>query len=244
MACESLTCLPTDRKVEDVTIAVALLSLALTSSSADRRQAKHLFERATAEYEQQDFEAALRDFQAAYRLASVPEILFNLGQCHFELHRFRRAAFYYRRYLEARPRAANAEQVGARLAELDRAEARAALARTPPPSKPKPPPKQLPSAPPPAVRPPPVVQKAPPPAGPTHGLSLALAGGAAVCAVMGAYGLLRVADYLQLQGRSSFTVQTYQQARATYVNAQHWAIGAPALLVTAAGGVVGAVYTW
>ncbi|HUB06699.1 MAG TPA: tetratricopeptide repeat protein [Myxococcales bacterium] len=234
-----------------MTIAVALLSLALASSSSERHQAKRLFERASAEYEQQDFEAALRDFQAAYRLAAVPEILFNLGQCHFELHRFRRAAFYYRRYLEARPHAANAEQVRARLAELDRAEARAALAETPPPPKPKPPPKVLPKVPPTAVSPPTIVRKAEPP-GPTHALSLTLAGASAVAAVMGAYGILRVANYVQLANGNNAALQTYghvsqsdyQQQAATYVNAQHWEIGAAALLLATVGGVVGAVVTW
>ncbi|MHB8418642.1 MAG: tetratricopeptide repeat protein [Myxococcales bacterium] len=225
-----------------MTLAVALLSIALASGSADRRQAKRLFGKASAEYEQQDFGAALRDFQAAYRLAPVPEILFNLAQCHFELHRFRRAAFYYRRYLEARPRAANADQVRARLAELDRAEARATAAEARPPP-PKPTPKPLPPAPPAAVQPPKAVAKAEPPP-PTHALSLVLGGASAVSLVMATYGLLRVVDYVELAGQSSLTVQDYNRVKATYVNAQHWEIGAPALLLLAAGGVVGAVYSW
>jgi tetratricopeptide (TPR) repeat protein len=229
--------------VESVTLAVALLSLALTSSGAERRQAKRLFERASAEYEQQDFEAALRNFEAAYRLASVPEILYNLAQCHFELHRFRRAAFYYRRYLAARPNAANAPQVRERLAELDRAEARATEVATPAPKPAPPPPKPMPPVPTPAVTPPHVAERAKP-RGPSHALSLTLAGGAAVSTVMGAYGILRVVNYAELAGKSPMTLQDYNTVKATYVNAQHWEIGGPALVLVAVGCVIGAVVTW
>lgn len=231
-----------------MTLAVALLSLALTTSRAERRHAKKLFEHASADYEAGHFEDALRDFEAAYELAPVPEILFNLAQCHYELHQPREAAIYYRRYLEARPKAPNAVQVRERLAELDRVEAAAAPKPKPQPRA-TPPPRKLPSAPVAAVNPPAVrrpARREPP--GPTHALSLTLAGASAVCAVMGAYGIFRVADYLQLsaqvQSPSGVSLQDYNRAKATYANAQNWEWGAAGLLLLAAGGVVGAVYAW
>src|SRR5271169_6336835 len=116
-------------------IALAILSLTLQTTSADRQAAKRLFAKASQEYAQQNFEAALGDFTSAYRLAHVPEILYNLGQCHYELHQWRRAAYYYRRFLEARPHASVADQVRTRLADLDQMEA----AAPPPPANPPPP---------------------------------------------------------------------------------------------------------
>src|SRR5271169_2426488 len=121
-------------------VLLAILSLTLQApqakpSSADRQAAKRLFAKASQEYAEQNFEAALGDFTSAYRLARVPEILYNLGQCHYELHQWRRAAYYYRRFLEARPHASVADQVRTRLADLDQMEA----AAPPPPANPPPP---------------------------------------------------------------------------------------------------------
>ena len=163
----------------------------------------------------------------------MPEILYNLGQCHYELHQWRRAAYYYRRFLEARPHATVADQVRTRSANLDQMEAAA-------PQPPKPqvePPPTLPPGPPEAVNPPENLLPPEPP-GPTHALSLGLAGAAAVCAVIGVYGILRVVAYDNLasewnpNNRKTFgeiPLSDYQQAQATYVNAQNWEWGTVAL---------------
>jgi tetratricopeptide (TPR) repeat protein len=235
-------------------IALAILSLTLQTSQADRQAAKRLFSKASQEYAQQNYEAALGDFTSAYRLAHVPEILYNLGQCHYELHQWRRAAYYYRRFLEARPHASVADQVRTRLADLDQMEAAAPPANpavkpevaNPPPANP--PPTEPEQAPLQAVTEPEHPEAPATPAGPSHAISLALAGGAAVCAVIGVFGVLRVVDYTNLSSQwqpgKEISLQNYQYAQQSYTNAQNWEWGATALFALTAGGVVGSVLTW
>lgn len=74
----------------------------------------------TEAYEHGDFHQALESFDAAYELAPLPGLLFDVAQCHRQLGAFERAAFFYRRYLalsEEEP--ANAPLVKELIAEMD-----------------------------------------------------------------------------------------------------------------------------
>ena len=83
----------------------------------ERAAAKQRAERAAAHYKIGRFAEALTDYTAAYDIAPVPEILFNIGQCHFQLGRFDRAIFFYERYLGDRPNAPNRALVESLLGE-------------------------------------------------------------------------------------------------------------------------------
>jgi hypothetical protein len=135
------------------------------------------------------------------------------------------------------------------LADLDQMEAsNPAPPETSPPVAQQPPPQPtLPAAPLPAVSEP-EPPEAPAPKGPSHALSLGLAGASAVCAVVGVYGLLRVIAYTNLSSQwqpgKEISLEDYQYAQQTYTNAQNWEWGTAGLFLLTAGGVVGSVYTW
>ncbi len=80
---------------------------------------KQLFEQASAEYDQGRFADALKDFASAYEADPIPGFLFNLGQCHRELGNWQLAAQFYRRYLEAKPDAKNADTARTLLATVE-----------------------------------------------------------------------------------------------------------------------------
>ena len=85
-----------------------------------RSQAKKHAERAAADYKAGQFLPALEGFTKAYDLSPVPEVLFNIGQCHFQLSSWERAVFFYRAYLHDRPNAPNRALVEELIAEAER----------------------------------------------------------------------------------------------------------------------------
>ncbi len=100
---------------------IALL-LVLSLSSADPQspelvEARRHFDDGRAQYDLGRFEAALSSFERAWQAKPLPAFLFNIGQCHFQAQRFDRAQFFYERYLELEPGAANRVVVEELIAE-------------------------------------------------------------------------------------------------------------------------------
>lgn len=93
---------------------LALVAGAPTSADAEARS---LYADARVAYDAGLFDEALAGFQAAYTRAPLPGFLFNLGQCERQLGRHDRAIFFFERYLEERPDAANRPLVEELLAE-------------------------------------------------------------------------------------------------------------------------------
>jgi hypothetical protein len=77
------------------------------------------FERGARQYSKGDFSTAIAEFEKAYEVAPSPILLFNIAQCHRHLGNQERALFFYRRYLEQRPKAVNRAEVERRIAELE-----------------------------------------------------------------------------------------------------------------------------
>jgi hypothetical protein len=65
------------------------------------------------------FRDAIADFEAAYELDPDPVYLFNLAQAHRLDNNIDRALFFYRRYLDLQPDAANREEVEGRIKALE-----------------------------------------------------------------------------------------------------------------------------
>jgi len=86
----------------------ARLSASLLSGEGDRL------------YDVADFAGAAEKYKAAYLLFPEPELLFNLGECFWQLRDPDKAAFFYRRFLAKKPDAVNRPIVEARLTELER----------------------------------------------------------------------------------------------------------------------------
>ena len=75
------------------------------------------------------FAEALAAYEAAYEAKALPALLFNIAQCHRNLDRPERAAFFYRRYLTLEPRSKDRQLVLDLIEEQDRKqEAKAAQA--------------------------------------------------------------------------------------------------------------------
>jgi tetratricopeptide (TPR) repeat protein len=93
--------------------------------------ARRVFEQAQREYDLGNFEKALEGYSEAYRLVSAPALLFNIGQCHRQLGRYERAAFFYRRYLALEPDSPDAPMVTGLIPQMEAKQAESAQARTP-----------------------------------------------------------------------------------------------------------------
>ena len=114
---------------------LAFLTAAATPSGRPRpaAEAKRIARAAAVDFKAGDFEAALQGFTKAYKLTQTPELFFDLGQCNRALHRWERAAFFYRGYLRERCVGRQCKEVLALLAEVE------ARASSPPPVMPPPP---------------------------------------------------------------------------------------------------------
>jgi hypothetical protein len=118
------------------TVLAALAALALVPPGVGaqpdaRAQAAEHFALAQAAERRQDWAAAIAEYEAAYRLAPHPSVLFNLGVDHEHLGRRRDAAELFRRYLVAAPDAVDREAVRARIEALRTARSPARIATTP-----------------------------------------------------------------------------------------------------------------
>ncbi|MGZ3438068.1 MAG: tetratricopeptide repeat protein [Polyangia bacterium] len=108
------------------------MQLAGVAHAQDSQTAAHAkYDRAITEYNLQNWDAALRDFQDVYREVHDSVILFNIGQCQHQLGDYEAAAKSYRLYLAQSPNAPNEEQVRRLIAQMDDA-AREKRAQAPP----------------------------------------------------------------------------------------------------------------
>lgn len=83
-------------------------------------QARQLAAEAARAYQEGHFLDALEKYRHAYDVAPRPELLFNIGQCHFQLKSYEWAIFFYQGYIAGRPQAANRPLVESLIAESRR----------------------------------------------------------------------------------------------------------------------------
>ncbi|HXJ24025.1 MAG TPA: tetratricopeptide repeat protein [Polyangia bacterium] len=167
---------------------------AARAQSASETAQQH-FDRGAKLYNLGHFQEAIPEFEKAYDLDPSPIFLFNIAQSHRQLGNKERALFFYRRYLEQAPNAANRDDVERRMKELDAAlkQEEAAKQKPPPPGlvdhpgEAAPPPPAAPAEPPPS--PAPAEPTAPAPAAePLHWVT----GLALGPAILGMWGKARV----------------------------------------------------
>lgn len=90
-----------------------------TTDSGDIEAAKKHFRKAEKLFELGRFQDALKEYEAAYEAKALPELLFNIGQCHRNLGDYRAAAFQYKLYLRKRPDAPNRDAVNKLIEEVE-----------------------------------------------------------------------------------------------------------------------------
>ncbi|MEW5739800.1 MAG: hypothetical protein AB1938_12790 [Myxococcota bacterium] len=108
------------------TLSIALLSAPLPApmpGEAESQRFKDLFERAEAQFQAQDYGAAIALFREADRQRVTPEVAFDLAKCFERLNDEAYTAFYYRLYMKRAPTAPDtlevAEKVGTALAKAE-----------------------------------------------------------------------------------------------------------------------------
>ena len=173
-----------------IVCAVSLAPAIGAAHPAAVKQARQQVTAADIDYRLGRFAAALEKYTRAYELYPVPELLFNIAQCHKNLKDFAKAIFFYEGYLRDAPNAANRALVQDLIressAELAKATPREALPSAPADEAPLQPIEAAPQpAPPPA--PPPAGLVVPPAPPPRRFLvaSVALLGGGVAAAVGG-----------------------------------------------------------
>lgn len=102
-------------------VAAWLVSVAALAQSPAGDTAQAHFDRGAKLYNLEHFQEAIADFEEAYELDPSPIFLFNIAQSHRQLGNKERALFFYRRYLEQAPNAANREDVERRIKDLQAA---------------------------------------------------------------------------------------------------------------------------
>ena len=168
-------------------ILVALLVFTQQGAAEPRRkqEVESHYNQGMKQYTLGHFPEAIEEFEKAYDLKPEPIFLYNIAQSHRQNKNPERAAFFYRRYLEAEPRAKNRAEVEKRINDMEKLVAQekeraaAPALQPPPPTAPPPPPPPPPRlvvtpAPAPAPPPRPVAPKRREDSGsPGHGLRIA-----------------------------------------------------------------------
>ncbi|MBI1947426.1 MAG: hypothetical protein HYS27_17160 [Deltaproteobacteria bacterium] len=85
----------------------------------DVAAARAAFARGSEAFKRGAFDEALAAYDEAYRNKALPELLFNIGQCHFQLGSFERATFFYQRFLAEAGDSPNRDVAARRLAEAE-----------------------------------------------------------------------------------------------------------------------------
>ncbi len=110
-------------------LAIVLVATAARADDAATTEARAHFERGKRLYEVAKFQEALEAFTAAYETKALPDILFNIGQCHRRLGHWDAALFFYRGFLSYQaddsPDRAEAERL---MKEVEAAKAAQAVA--------------------------------------------------------------------------------------------------------------------
>lgn len=128
-----------------VAIFVLLFVLRADAKPGDDARAREYYSLGVREFERGEYLAALRQFDAADKIAPRAEVHYNIALCLEKLGRFPEAVERYRAYQRAAPNAANLDEVASAIETLERLEAqRTALAAqqavvaAPPPPEPPP----------------------------------------------------------------------------------------------------------
>jgi tetratricopeptide (TPR) repeat protein len=97
-------------------IAIGLQANAARAQSSD--EARGHFNLGVKHYSMGRFDEAIVEFGKAYDIEGAPILLFNIAQSYRQLGKKDRALFFYRRYLEQKPDAANRAEVEKRVKDL------------------------------------------------------------------------------------------------------------------------------
>jgi tetratricopeptide (TPR) repeat protein len=115
------------------TDALALLLLVCAAATTARGDDafKHHYEAGLSFYSSEDYESAIKEFQAAYAVKSRPRLLFNIGQAYRNIGNAKQALHYYLLYqaLESDPKPGLKSELEGYIAQMSSILAQAQQAR-------------------------------------------------------------------------------------------------------------------
>jgi tetratricopeptide (TPR) repeat protein len=91
--------------------AVLAVSSAVQAKDPKDEEARALLQQGRKDYDLGRFKEALESYSKAYELKPLPDFLFNMAQCHRQLHQWSRASFFFKRYLDLSPGKVSNEDV-------------------------------------------------------------------------------------------------------------------------------------
>jgi hypothetical protein len=138
-------------------VVAAPAALAQVDEATMARAQKH-FKKGEKLYALGKFEDALKQYEKAYEYSELPELLFNIGQCHRNLDNYEEAIFSFKKYLSEKPAADNRAAVEKLIEELTEAQRKREAARPTPP-RPRQRLEPVPSSNEPEIPPPPVYEE-------------------------------------------------------------------------------------
>ena len=101
------------------------------SAASDDERVRRLVKAAGVAYNIRQFQEALNDYTEAYRIKPLPQLLYNIGQCHRQLAHYKEAEFYFQRFLTLAPRSPSADTARQLLQDVQEALKREAENATP-----------------------------------------------------------------------------------------------------------------
>ena len=84
---------------------------ASAADPSEVERAKTLFKKAEVHFKLGEFKLALPLYKEAYRIKPLAGFLFNLGQCHRYLNECKRANFFFRQFITAKPNSPHVPEV-------------------------------------------------------------------------------------------------------------------------------------
>ncbi len=109
-------------------LAVAALSLCMSSARADKKadeakkeQARVFYAEGTKAYNLGNFELAIKNYKDAYNALPEPVFLYNIAQAYRLAGDFNQALFFYKSFMRNMPTAPNIAEVERRVAEMEAA---------------------------------------------------------------------------------------------------------------------------
>jgi tetratricopeptide (TPR) repeat protein len=94
-----------------LSVVLAFVCALARAEPAETKQAQALFQEAELRFSRGEFSEALRLYLKAHRARPLPELLFNVGQCHRRLGDCEKAIHYFQQFLLQKPRAQRRAQV-------------------------------------------------------------------------------------------------------------------------------------
>src|SRR5687767_7592731 len=119
-----------------VSLAAPRLAIAADPTAGERELAKAHFKRGRAHQDAGAYDLAIAQYQAAYALVPLPELLFNIGQCYRLGGSGDQALVYYERYLEEVPTGGASDDARQHVETLRAAQKDPPAAKPPGPAEP------------------------------------------------------------------------------------------------------------